>query len=385
MTTTRTLSLSDQLKRTDGDRKRRYAQNLAFYQGTQWGPPREKMRRRLTINYTRAMIDKLTSYLMGRLQFAVPLGSTEPKRARASEKALLEVYEDNALAQLDFDTEIDCAVLGDAAYRVVWDTEEERVVVTAPDVGGIYAWPLNPLVRAVGIGLQQTLGQLLLTIFYQRRTVGLENLRGLEGPVLFTPNHHMHNDNAPILCAIPVRWTRPCSTCGPPPAWAARGGRRYAAACACRATRQPAISHRFNRAFAACRRHTPPSRSRRARHARAAGRVDRLAAATGPSACPPHRVNIAPTRPRSSCASACRRIGSRLTGAARPSFRTERSSGATTAPPRSRTAFRWALHRDRETCSVTRSSSSRGCRNPIRNCVPEEGHAAKRSPGGRLS
>jgi hypothetical protein len=142
MTTTRTLSLPDQLKRTDGDRKRRYAQNLAFYQGTQWGPPREKMRRRLTINYTRAMIDKLTSYLMGRLQFAVPLGSTDEDRARASEKALLDVYEDNALAQLDFDTEIDCAVLGDAAYRVVWDTEEERVVVTAPDVGGIYAWPL---------------------------------------------------------------------------------------------------------------------------------------------------------------------------------------------------------------------------------------------------
>ncbi|HEX5939235.1 MAG TPA: portal protein, partial [Dehalococcoidia bacterium] len=142
MTTTRSLSLPEQLKRTDGDRKRRYAQNLAFYQGTQWGPPREKMRRRLTINYTRAMIDKLTSYLMGRLQFAVPLGTTDAERARAIEKALLEVYEDNALAQLDFDTEIDCAVLGDAAYRVVWDADEERVVVTAPDVGGIYAWPV---------------------------------------------------------------------------------------------------------------------------------------------------------------------------------------------------------------------------------------------------
>jgi long-chain acyl-CoA synthetase len=71
---------------------------------------------------------------------------------------------------------------------------------------GIYGWPLNPLVRAIGIGLQQTLGQLLLTIFYRRRVRGLENLRGLKGPVLFTPNHHMHNDNAPIICAIPVGW-----------------------------------------------------------------------------------------------------------------------------------------------------------------------------------
>jgi len=71
---------------------------------------------------------------------------------------------------------------------------------------GIFRWPLNPLVRAVGIGLQQTLGQLILTVFYRRRTVGLEHLKGLEGPVLFTPNHHMHNDNAPIICAIPLRW-----------------------------------------------------------------------------------------------------------------------------------------------------------------------------------
>jgi len=71
---------------------------------------------------------------------------------------------------------------------------------------GIFGWPLNPVVRAIGIGLQQTVGQLLLSIFYRRRTTGLENLRGLRGPVLFTPNHHMHNDNAPIICAIPVAW-----------------------------------------------------------------------------------------------------------------------------------------------------------------------------------
>jgi long-chain acyl-CoA synthetase len=71
---------------------------------------------------------------------------------------------------------------------------------------GIFGWPLKPVVRAIGIGLQQTLGQLLLTIFYRRRTRGLENLRGLKGPVLFTPNHHMHNDNAPIICGIPVAW-----------------------------------------------------------------------------------------------------------------------------------------------------------------------------------
>jgi long-chain acyl-CoA synthetase len=71
---------------------------------------------------------------------------------------------------------------------------------------GIFGWPLNPLVRAIGIGVQQTVGQLLLAIYYRRRVIGLENLRGLKGPVLFTPNHHMHNDNVPIICSIPVGW-----------------------------------------------------------------------------------------------------------------------------------------------------------------------------------
>jgi long-chain acyl-CoA synthetase len=73
---------------------------------------------------------------------------------------------------------------------------------------GIFGWPLNPIVGAVRIGIQQLIVQPLLTLFYRRRTSGLEHLRGLEGPVMFTPNHHLHNDNALIICAIPLRWRR---------------------------------------------------------------------------------------------------------------------------------------------------------------------------------
>jgi hypothetical protein len=42
---------------------------------------------------------------------------------------------------MDFETEIDCAILGDACYKVTW--EEGRVRVTAPDVQGIYVWWLG--------------------------------------------------------------------------------------------------------------------------------------------------------------------------------------------------------------------------------------------------
>jgi hypothetical protein len=41
---------------------------------------------------------------------------------------------------LDFETEIDCAILGDACYKVTWDDGQKRVRVTAPDISGIYIW-----------------------------------------------------------------------------------------------------------------------------------------------------------------------------------------------------------------------------------------------------
>jgi hypothetical protein len=50
------------------------------------------------------------------------------------------VYAANNLEQLDLETEIDCAVLGDACYKVIWDPIEKQVKVTAPDIQGIYAW-----------------------------------------------------------------------------------------------------------------------------------------------------------------------------------------------------------------------------------------------------
>ena len=71
---------------------------------------------------------------------------------------------------------------------------------------GIFGWPLNPVVAAVRIGLQQVIIQPLLTLFYRRRVKGIEHLRGVRGPVVFAANHHLHNDNALIICAIPLRW-----------------------------------------------------------------------------------------------------------------------------------------------------------------------------------
>ncbi len=71
---------------------------------------------------------------------------------------------------------------------------------------GIYGWPLSPLVRSFGLLLQETFMWPLVHIFYRVKITGHERLRGLRGPVLFTPNHCLHWDNGIILTAIPLSW-----------------------------------------------------------------------------------------------------------------------------------------------------------------------------------
>jgi hypothetical protein len=68
-------------------------------------------------------------------------GSAEAgARARRAERALRDIHEVNNLDQLEFDNEIDCSVLGDAAYKVTWDAAEKRVRISAPDVQGLFVW-----------------------------------------------------------------------------------------------------------------------------------------------------------------------------------------------------------------------------------------------------
>ncbi|MCH7997454.1 MAG: phage portal protein [Chloroflexi bacterium] len=137
------LTLPQQIERMDLDRLRTYSENLDFYNGAQWpGRPR-RGERRLIFNYSRAFIDKVTSYLMVDTGFSIEPWDGSPEaseRAKEVENTLLEVYEANNLQQLDFDTELDTSILGDGAYKVTWDAEEQRVRVSAPDVQGIYVW-----------------------------------------------------------------------------------------------------------------------------------------------------------------------------------------------------------------------------------------------------
>jgi Phage portal protein, SPP1 Gp6-like len=144
--------LVEQLSKLDGMRLRSYRENLAFYQGQQWPPSPRRRDRRLVFNYAKAVIDKVASYLMSGVSFVVDAEDASEQaqeRARRSEAALRDVFEANNLAQLDFDSEIDASILGDGVYKVIWDADERRVRVSAPDVQGIYAWWLGADVSRV--------------------------------------------------------------------------------------------------------------------------------------------------------------------------------------------------------------------------------------------
>ena len=137
------LTLPQQIERMDADRLRAYSQNLAFYGGAQWPGRTRRKERRLTFNYARSFVDKITSYLMADIGFSMdPVDPSDEAARRAEDagRALAAVYRDNDLQQLDFDTELDAAVLGDGVYKVTWDAEEGRVRVSAPDIQGIFVW-----------------------------------------------------------------------------------------------------------------------------------------------------------------------------------------------------------------------------------------------------
>ena len=137
------INIIDEIARRDAERLHGYRQLLDFYQGRQW-PGRERWgEKQLTFNYARVFVDKLTSYLMSGAGFTVEAAEDTAAARTAAEqakKALYRVYEDNNLAQLDYETETDCAVLGDGCYKVIWEPREKRVRVTAPDIQGIFAW-----------------------------------------------------------------------------------------------------------------------------------------------------------------------------------------------------------------------------------------------------
>jgi hypothetical protein len=168
------------LSQLDRSRFAGYRANLDFYNGEQWvgtSSTAKNKNRQLVFNYSRTAVDKVTSYLMEGLNFACqatddqkPKTKSQNELAQKAEKVIYDVYHRNNLQELDYETEIDAAILGDGCYKVTWDTVEKRIRVTSPDVTGLYAWWLgDDLSRIWQVASRYTLTAEELEQLYRRK------------------------------------------------------------------------------------------------------------------------------------------------------------------------------------------------------------------------
>lgn len=138
---------------------------------------------------------------------SVPLDSVTPESRLSSDLGLdsLARIELLGVIEEELGTFVDDAALDPEATV----SELNAMVEAARDVKretGIFGWPLNPFVRAIGLGIQELVMVPFVAAFYRVRIRGEHHLKGLEGPVIFAPNHHLHSDNMIILTHLPLAW-----------------------------------------------------------------------------------------------------------------------------------------------------------------------------------
>lgn len=79
---------------------------------------------------------------------------------------------------------------------------------TAARLGADYdtAWARKPLANLVRRGMIATLTHPVVRLFATPTTLGLDRLRGVEGPVIFVANHSSHLDTSLLLTVIPAQF-----------------------------------------------------------------------------------------------------------------------------------------------------------------------------------
>jgi hypothetical protein len=80
-----------QLARLDMERIKSYRELLDFYYGRQWEGRERRGERRLTFNYAKVFVEKITSYLMSDISFTVdPFEDSDSARDSARQFQVME-------------------------------------------------------------------------------------------------------------------------------------------------------------------------------------------------------------------------------------------------------------------------------------------------------
>lgn len=124
---------NDVLTEEDRARFARYEAATDFFSGEQWAQRRKPGETRLTLNYARALLRKVSAYVFpAEARFSVPVEGDQAIANRA-ERVLAETLARNGLAQLDGELCVAAAVRGDAAVKVSWDAVAGYPIVAAVD------------------------------------------------------------------------------------------------------------------------------------------------------------------------------------------------------------------------------------------------------------
>jgi Phage portal protein, SPP1 Gp6-like len=158
-------NLADWLSGQDAERMLRYRELLDFYEGNQWARRRRANETRLTFNYARSLVRKVASNVFSKpVTFAVAAGDGELSESVAAEaeRVLNDLYATQELHALDFQTLVDSSVLGDGAFKVIWDpslcsgqAQAGAPPVAAVDLAGLWAFAKPDNVREVVRVLQR--------------------------------------------------------------------------------------------------------------------------------------------------------------------------------------------------------------------------------------
>jgi long-chain acyl-CoA synthetase len=137
----------------------------------------------------------------------LPVTSVQPESCLSSDLNMdsLARVELLGVIEEELGTYIDDADL-DPETTVAQLTAMVHAAKDAKHETGIFGWPLSPIARGTGIVIQTLFMVPAFFSLYRVRVTGLEKLRNLKGPVLFTPNHCLHNDIGIMLTRFPIGW-----------------------------------------------------------------------------------------------------------------------------------------------------------------------------------
>jgi hypothetical protein len=117
----------------------RYQDARDFAAGVQWLGRKKRGEIRLTFNYGRRLVEKVSSYVFpSAVTFSVP--SRVEGQSSKVEQLLSEVLDDVGADELDQALCVESGILGDAVVKVTWDVVEKRPQLAQVDPATVNAW-----------------------------------------------------------------------------------------------------------------------------------------------------------------------------------------------------------------------------------------------------